>query len=397
MPESVDNVATEQREAAPTTTTEPVNRGFDFLSTEPLFQDDVTSNAITTTETKTETENPVTKTPEELAAEEAEKNEQTQTTEQTPGTESTETTENQTTTEEEGFVTDEELSGGNTETAEDGTWKALAMAEGLQVGEDFEESFEAYQALREADITSKIESAKQEAIQAVLSNMPPELAMAVELANSNPELSIQDILQPTLQIEAYLKLDDAALLRADIEAANPDWTTEMIDTEMQLIDEKGLIKHNADKIRVALNRDKTAIQENYNNKILAHKEQAERGKVIQKQEEVNRIKQALDRVPMFFDKKLTDKDKQFLNSKLDTGYLDELRQNPERLIKAMLYDQFGEKAQAYYKDRVRQEVLSELAKKQHNVPTTTGKTANVTVVTKPSTGNNFDALDKEFG
>jgi hypothetical protein len=102
-------------------------------------------------------------------------------------------------------------------------------------------------------------------------------------------------------------------------------------------------------------------------------------------------------VPDFLGKKLTDTDRQYLIQKAQAGYLEELKSNPERLVKAMLFDTYGEKGLKYFEDRVTQKVKVEHAKQLHNVATQGKDTvANRTIPAKP-TKSNFDILDKEFG
>lgn len=395
MEQATEQAHTEQREAVST----PIDKGLDFLSSEPMFADENQSNATTTPAT-TEAEKEITTTPEETAAaneqSEADKANATETKPEGEAT-TTETTAATTeTTPEEGFFTKEEAEKGVTPAVEDGTWKAVAIAKGYDVPADFADDFESFSKLEEQFIAKKLEEATAKAREDVFAGLKPELRQAIELAQSHEDITLQDILQPTLQIEQYLKMDNEALVRADMEARNPKFTKEMIDVEMQILADKGLVDHTANVIKVGLEEDKAAIQAEHNNKIKAYQEQSLLNKQAQKDKAVSQLNLAIDKAQSFFDKTLTDTDKQVLKSQSAT-FLEELNSNPDKLAKAMLYDKLGERGEKYFKDKVRGEVLAELAKKQHNVPTATqGQAANRTVVTK-TPASQFDILDKEFG
>lgn len=390
MEQATEQAHTEQREAA----SMPIDKGLDFLSSEPAFADENQSNAITTPAT-TEAEKEITTTPEETAAaneqSEADKANATETKPEGEAatTETTETT-------EEGFFTKEEAEKGVAPTVEDGTWKAVALAKGYEIPADFADDFESFSKLEEQVVAKKLEEAATKAREDVFAGLKPELRQAIELAQAHEDITLQDILQPTLQIEQYLKMDNEALVRADMEARNPKFTKEMIDVEMQILTDKGLVDHTANVIKVGLEEDKAAIQAEHNNKIKAYQEQSLLNKQAQKDKAISQLNAAIDKAQSFFDKTLTDTDKQVLKAQ-SASFLEELNSNPDKLAKAMLYDKLGERGEKYFKDKVRGEVLAELAKKQHNVPVVNqGQVANRTVTTKLP-ASQFDLLDKEFG
>jgi len=393
MEQATEQAHTEQREAA----SMPIDKGLDFLSSEPAFADENQSNAITTPAT-TEAEKAITITPEETAAaNEQSEADKANVTEPKPEGEAATADATTTTTEAtEGFFTKEEAENGLAPEVEKGSWKEEALARGYDVPADFKDDFESFSALQEQDIAKKLEETAIKAREDVFAGLKPELRQAIELAQAYEDITLQDILQPTLQIEQYLKMDNEALVRADMEARNPKFTKEMIDVEMQILTDKGLVDHTANVIKVGLEEDKTAIQAEHNNKIKAYQEQSLLNKQAQKDKAISQLNSAIDKAQSFFDKTLTDTDKQVLKAQ-SASFLEELNSNPDKLAKAMLYDKLGERGEKYFKDKVRGEVLAELAKKQYNVPTATqGQAANRTVTTKLP-ASNFDLLDKEFG
>lgn len=308
--------------------------------------------------------------------------------------------------ESQGFTTEDELKTGLLG-AKDGTWKAMMLAKGYEIPEDFnkdwndkvdeEKGFEVFTQLEEAKWKAEIEKAKTEAQESVLTTLKPELRAAIELANAMPDMTLEQILSPTLQIDNYLKLDKEELIRAEIVASNPKYTPEMVDIEMQKIKDGNQIDIIDSKIRIDLQSQREGIKnlhtqriQEYQNRQLQEKTAAEKGKIEQ-------VIKALDRVPTFLDKNITHTDRQFIANKINGGLITDLVNNPEKLAKAAIMLEFYDKGITSYENRVREKLLLEHKKTLHNTPvTTTGGGANTTVVTKPIE-NQFDILKADFG
>ena len=292
MPENTTLEVNEQREAV-TTTTEVKPDPFAILETEPIFASDEKSSAA-----KSTADLNLTITPQELEeknkVEETVKAEaQTQLIEKAKGlglpetateveikeaetkiadelkTKAVELGLSETATKEEisaaelkkteseGFVTEGELGTGLLG-AEDGTWKALMLAEGLEVPTDYseEKGFELYKQAETAKWTAEIEKAKAQVQETVFAKLKPDVAAALELANAMPDMTLEQILTPTLQIDNWLKLDKEQLIRAEIEVSNPKYTSEMVDIEMQKIRDANQIDLIDSKIRIDLQKNK---------------------------------------------------------------------------------------------------------------------------------------------
>lgn len=299
--------------------------------------------------------------------------------------------------ETEGFVTQDEVNTGILG-AEDGTWKAVMLAEGLNVPDDYteEKGFELYKQAETAKWQVEIEKAKAEVQESMFAKLKPDVAAALELANSIPDMSLEQILSPTIRIDNYLKLDKEALVRADLEATFKDMKPEMIDLKMQEIKDANQLDIRDEMIRIELNKNKTDIQnfhtqkiQEYQAKQLQEKSAAEKGKIEQ-------VIKALDRVPTFLDKKITQTDRQFISNKINNGLITDLVNNPEKLAKAAIMLEFYDKGIASYEDRVREKLSLEHKQKLHNTSTVTAGGANQVVTTKPIT-NQFDILKEDFG
>lgn len=419
-----NNVTAEQREVA-TATTEVKSDPFSILETEPVFQTDdnksSTANVTQTAEeieaaklaeatTATETATQLVEKAKELGLPE------TATADEIKGAEEkiagelkvkavelglpeTATKDEITAAElakaeaTEGFTTPEELQTGILG-VEDGTWKALMVAEGLEVPADYseEKGFELYKQAETAKWTAEIEKAKSAGKEAAFATLRPDVAAALELANSIPDLSIEQLVNPTIQLDNYLKLDKEALIREDIKLANPEYTPEMIDVEMQKIKDANQIDILDAKIRIDINKEKQNIQAFQNQKIQEYKDKQQQSKIEAVSKFNEQTSKALDGVQTFLDKKITDTDRQFLRNKIDNGAIDQLKNDPIKLARALSMLEFYDKGITGYENRVREKVLLDHKKNLHNTPITT-TTAGQTVVAKQPIKSGFDILD----
>ncbi len=294
--------------------------------------------------------------------------------------------------EEEGFTKKEEVE--NLGKPSENGWVEWAKDRGY--GELKEDTEEAANALEKSYWEGKIEEAKAEVSEEkFLSKYSPETRARLELLNSG--MTEEQINAPFQQIEKFKAMDGAQLVRASIELEHPNWSKEVVDKEMEILANDGKVEHEEQKIRIQLDEMATEIKNDFSNRVAKYKE--EQGKVseVQKQKELSTIKTALDKVPEFIGKKVTETDKQYLLNKLSNGYLETLKNNPDKLIKAAMFDEWGEKGLEYYKANVLSKITTEAAKKQANVPTVDAQSsATKAVVT--NTGEKVGPLDmfKDF-
>ena len=180
--------------------------------------------------------------------------------------------------ENDGFVTKSELETGLLG-AEDGTWKAVAMAKGYEIPEGFEDSFEAFTALDNANWEKKIQEAEQRGKESAYEGLKPEVRAALEFANQTPDLSLEEVLSPTLKLDSYLKLGKEELIREEIKASNPQYTEEMVDIEMQRIKDAKQEDTYDQMIRMNLNNQKVQLQELQKQRIQEYQNKAQELKV----------------------------------------------------------------------------------------------------------------------
>lgn len=298
--------------------------------------------------------------------------------------------------ESNGFVTPGELETGILG-AEDGTWKALALAKGYEVPEDFEESYEAFIAIDNANWEKKIQEAETKGRESAYEGLKPEVRAALEMANQIPDLSIEEVLSPTIKLDSFLKLGKEELIREEIKASNPEYTEEMVDIEMQRIKDNKQEDTYDQMIRLNLNKQREQIQGIQKQRIQEYQAKSQEAKVAAEKSRIDQVSKVLDRDLTFLDKKLTDIDRQYLRNKINEGAINSLLNNPEKLARAIMMDEFYDKGIKSYENRVRERLLVDQKKSLHNVPHTNTSTQQNTVVVQKPIDNQWDILKDDFG
>jgi len=264
---------------------------------------------------------------------------------------------------------------------EDGTYAALAKGMEVEVAD---ESFDSFKAAVEAKYNAKIEEAKKQSTESVFATLKPETVAALKLIEMGvPEA---DVFAPTKQIDQWLSLDDMALVREDIRLAHKDWDDAKIDTEMEIITEKGWSKHLADSIREGLNNDKKAIADNRETLLQQYTENKNKVAIQQKEQERTQFKQALDTVPDFMGAKLSKEVKDVIEIKLNRGDYDNILNDPKSKLNLILYTELGEKARKRIEDTAFNKGRDTIAKNLMKIPPVEGHIAKKVVETNQISG-----------
>lgn len=278
---------------------------------------------------------------------------------------------------------------------EDGTWLAVAKASGLEIQDD---SFEAYQSAVEAKYNAQIEQVKAQTEDTILAKYSPEARMTIELLNSG--LSLEEVYAPTQMIKELKSLDDAALVRKNLEETrdaqgNPVYDSDFIDKEIETLIEKGNIDHEAKRIRKKLELIEQEIQLEHSQKLKQFQEKKAQIAEQTKHQSVAQFTNALNTVSEFMGGKLSDEAKQAIVKKQQAGLYDNLLNDPKKLAEFVLYNEFGQKAIKNLENTAYQRGREEKTKKLVNVPPVNQTGASRTITNQPT--NNWDAIKEGFG
>lgn len=363
--------------------------GFDRLSQDPAYifgEHKPEAKAIETT-------------PQVTATEETEKLEQVETTapvietEKKPEeTQAVEKPIEVATTEDVGF---EESATANS--AEEGSWKSLIESLGYNVPENFteEKGQEIFVNLKEAEIESKLEEVRNYRELEIFSALPEpvqgEAKLVFELLKTGQTL--EQINAPIEQIKAWKGMPKEELIRKNLEGI-PGYTQEMIDHKMEQIVANNHVDVEHNILMAEINQMEQQINLQKQQQIQTYTAQQNQIREQKRQQEFNSFKAALDKVPTFMDKKLSDENKASIINEYNNGYAQNILRNPEKLAKFMLYDKYGEQGVKYLQSRAIEKATLEKAKSEHNIPpviTAGGNRVETTTTSK----NGIDRLGSD--
>jgi len=288
----------------------------------------------------------------------------------------------------------EDVTGTPESEPEDGTWLAVAKAQGVEIKED---SFEAYTQAVEEKYNAKIEEVKTLTEDKVLEKYSPEARATIELLNSG--LTMEQIYAPVQEIQSLKQLDDVSLIRKALEEQTmPDgtkmWDVDMIDAKIEKIAESGRTEIEGKEIRRQLDAMEQQIKLDHSNKLRQFQEKKVQLAEQQKQESAAKFTQAMSTVTEFFGGKISEDAKQAIIKKHQSGAYDNLLSDPKKVAEFVLYNEFGQKAIKNLENTAFQRGREEKTKKLVNVPPVT-QNGNGRVITN-TTSDNWDAL-RELG
>jgi hypothetical protein len=288
----------------------------------------------------------------------------------------------------------EDVTGTPESEPEDGTWLAVAKAQGVEIKED---SFEAYTQAVEEKYNAKIEEVKALTEDKVLEKYSPEARATIELLNSG--LTMEQIYAPVQEIQSLKQLDDVSLIRKALEEQTmPDgtkmWDADMIDAKLEKIAESGRTEIEGKEIRRQLDAMEQQIKLDHSNKLRQFQEKKVQLAEQQKQESAAKFTQAMSTVTEFFGGKISEDAKQAIIKKHQSGAYDNLLSDPKKVAEFVLYNEFGQKAIKNLENTAFQRGREEKTKKLVNVPPVT-QNGNGRVITN-TTSDNWDAL-RELG
>lgn len=246
------------------------------------------------------------------------------------------------------------------QTHPEGSFKAFAQKLGAEIEEDTVDSFKAKFIPKEE--AEKIARVNKEALFASLS---PEVAAALELK----ELGIPDelLLDPTKDIDNYLKLDDAELVRANL-AATDGWTTEMIDTEIESLVDSGKISHEAGKVRIDLNHQKNNILAHKTELVSKHTAQRQEVAARQKEQEKTQFIETMNKVSTFMGVTIPPEVKETFIKKYNSGLYDKDLSSVDAKVNYILKQELEGKISKHIQNKASEKAKKEVTDKLLNIP-----------------------------
>ena len=272
---------------------------------------------------------------------------------------------------------------------EDGTYKAFAKNMF-----DIELADESPEAFKQAFVPrAELEKLQNVTLDTVLSNVTPEVATALKLMEMG--MSAETVLQPTRELDAYLALDDAALVRADLELQK-DLSQEIIDNKMEILSEDPTkLKLAADELKVYINRERTKIIED--RKQYLEKYESDKKAVVEQkiQQERTQLQTELNNVSTFMGFKLTTEAKTAILRNINNGLYENIN-TPASKVQAILQREFQDKLVKHIQNKASETAKTDAAKKLLNIPPVIAGTGQMVDSSKQPTDNPWAAMAEDF-
>ena len=279
--------------------------------------------------------------------------------------------------------------------AEEGTWKSYFEQNNIPIPEDFSED-NAIDLVRQHDreaIKAEYEEKLTITAEEILSPYPPEARLILDLMAAGQ--TMEEINAPINKINAYKAMSKEELVRENLKGLG--FEADEIDHKMEtlLAGDKLDIEYKILMKEVAqLEKRVNAQRQQYLNDYKANQETL---KAQKRTQDLNLIKNTMDRMPTFMDRKLSAENKASVINDYNNGAFDRLMQDPKEKIEFMLYKKYGKQVLQSAKGRAIEQATLEKAKNQHNVPLVQNGNANVTDTTNKTGMTGMDRLKEDFG
>lgn len=248
------------------------------------------------------------------------------------------------------------------EDSKESSWSKVGESLGVIPKED---TFDSFKAAYEEKIQVERESAKKEVEDLNINKFTPEAQKVIKFLNADPHAKIEDYVDPLKQFDEILGLDSESINRKDLELKG--WAQDKIDAKIERMKEDGSLEENAYALKQLVKNNKTLTE----NALVTEKEKnrVDVQKNIEKQteKENQQIREMVSKIDKFMDGDISDEHRNYLIKKWESGDFRKRFQNdPSLVVKAMLFDAFGEKALKELKKRSYNDGTSAVTKKLSN-------------------------------
>jgi hypothetical protein len=280
--------------------------------------------------------------------------------------------------------------------AEEGSWKAVGQLFEVDVPE---ETPEAVVAAVKAKYEPLIEEARKQTIENEYAKLKPETVTALKLIEMGiPE---SEAFNPTAKHVELLKMDDAALVRTNLEGLD-GWDEERVNLEMEdLISNPAKLKHEALKLKEYLTSDANAIIAKREAMLNEYTQNKERAATQEKEVSFNQVKDAVMTIDSFMGAKIDPEAKQVMLQKHSRGEYGNIKGDAKDVAELICFKEFGKKIIEETKRASFAKGREEFAKKELlRIPTKEGEPSKKVVekVTQNNQSNNpASILSKDFG
>lgn len=269
----------------------------------------------------------------------------------------------------------------------DGTFQALAKdLYGIDLPEESVDAFKDFFVPK-----SELEKVQSITIDSLLSTLKPETAAAIKLIEAGiPE---DRIFAPTREIDYHLSLDDAALIRADLEAQG-DLTPEIIDNEMEKVaSDPAKMKIEADRLRIMLNREKNQVLQERQFYLNKYQQDKQAATLQQREQEKTQVINELNKVSTFMGVPISKEVKEAFIRKYNSGLYDNDLNNPASKAEFIYHKELNDKLTKHIQNKAFEAAKKEEREKLLNVPPKVSGGKKIDTSKQQPTNNHWGALE----
>ena len=276
--------------------------------------------------------------------------------------------------------------------AEDGTWAAVGELLEVDVAE---ESPEAVLAAVKAKYEPLIEEARKYGLEQEYSKLKPETVTALKLIEMGyPE---EQAFNPTAKHAELLKLDDAALIRTNLEGQE-GWDEERVELEMESLSQNPtLLKHEALKLKEWLTNDAKRISSEREALVNEYTQNKDNVALQQKELEQIQVKEAMMSLESFMGAKLNPEAKSAMSQKYSRGDYGDVLKDGKSIAEYIYFKEFGSKILDETKKSSYAKGKEEYAKQMLGIPPRLGEVSGQKVQEKLATNNQKSKADEVLG
>lgn len=284
-----------------------------------------------------------------------------------------------------------------TSTPETKVWAEKAKEVfGIELQED---SIDAFVNTTKEQLLAAEERGKQTTIEKELAALSPEAQIDFILLREG--LTREEINAPTKQIDDILTMSNIDIVRKDLELKlkhlDEGKRNEIIDKEIEILTDKDVIDHEAEKLRAVLHQAKESVLKEREELAKSVATNYEAKQHAAKQAELQSINTALDTVKDFMGFPITDANKSEIAKRNLEGKFESIFNDPEKRAKFILFDLFGEQAVKGLRNKAFEEGREKVTKELSNVPPTPRyNNSQSTVKQSAATASGFDKLESLF-
>lgn len=279
--------------------------------------------------------------------------------------------------------------------ADEGTWLKVFQDRGLDIPEGFkeDEGFDLLIAAEEKKWQSKVEEAKSTTLDKVYSELQPETAMKLKLMEMG--YKEDQIFGATRQIQEYLKMDDSAIVRANLETNG--YAPEVLDHKMEaLVADPTKLKLEADAIRHDLKAAEQNIVKQQETLVQKYEQERQQRVANQKQQEQAKFKETLNTVQKFLDIPVAPEVKDAIYRKYANGAYDNDLNSPQSRVEYIMYKELGHKITKLIQSKAFNEGRETIKKKLSEVPPVTSNSGQ-RVQPNQKDADNWTAIERAYG